>query len=251
MKVFLLFIALCLFTLKPGLSAAYDDADCRACHGIGSKESRLRVSLGEFEDSVHGRDLACADCHEDIVDESHEQARSSTVDCTGCHEQPNRHGQGASGGAAPRCWDCHTRHHVLSPGSPRSSVHASNLTRTCRGCHPSETGDRDFLSALPAVRIASHGKQDFSTAYTMGNCLGCHQGKAAHGESERLSGDNCDRCHLRENGESPLLGRMHPEADPGAQPVVFASALLYQAGLWALVLAGFVFFTRARTKRDH
>jgi hypothetical protein len=63
------------------------------------------------------------------------------------------------------------------------------------------------------VRIKSHPKQDFSGTYDKTNCLGCHQGAAAHGESGNINGQTCYKCHITPEGRGALLGHIHPKAD--------------------------------------
>jgi len=233
-------------TLVTSLCGAYEEEDCVRCHGAGAGENRLHVPVEDFKASVHGRDVGCRDCHQEIVDGGHQRRKGSIrVACGDCHEKENLHGSGATEKTVPGCHDCHSKHTILGKDDPGSTVHPANLRRTCQGCHPVAGGKKDYLSWFPSVRVSSHGKEDFSRSYDMGNCIGCHQGKAAHGEDVRLSQDTCDKCHFRdaERGAS-LAGTMHPEADRNGQPGVFASALLHQAGLWVLVLAGIMSFVR-------
>lgn len=239
-----------MILLVPSLCHAYEEADCARCHGTGAAESTLVVSMDQFKASAHGREVGCMDCHTDITDAAHQgRSGAARVDCNQCHEQENRHGVGGLGGRRPRCHDCHSTHGILSRNHPDSTVHVSNLKDTCKGCHPVAGGDRDFLSWLPSIRVSSHGKQDLGASYDMGNCVGCHQGKAAHGEDQRISQDNCDKCHIPEiRGRASLSGTMHPKADPEEQPVVYGAALVYQGFLWALVACGIGFIIRSRSK---
>jgi hypothetical protein len=87
------------------------------------------------------------------------------------------------------------------------------------------------LAWFPSVRIKSHPKQDFNGSFDEANCLGCHQGKAAHGETEPINAQSCYRCHLTPDGRGELFGRFHCEADWGEQPVTYAAALAYQFSL--------------------
>jgi len=94
------------------------------------------------------------------------------------------------------------------------------------------------------VRIKSHPKQDFNGSYDHANCLGCHQGKAAHGESQAVNVQTCYKCHLTPEGRGKLLGHIHPKADWGEQPATYTAAIVYQCSLAVLCWGGFRFFIR-------
>lgn len=66
----------------------------------------------------------------------------------------------------------------------------------CIKCHADKTGEGEFFSKAVSFRVASHPKADFSENYSIEkNCLGCHQGKGAHGESGSVSSERCYMCH--------------------------------------------------------
>jgi hypothetical protein len=176
------------------------------------------------------------------------------VDCGKCHEQVNRHGSKTAGNDQPQCHACHTSHRILEKDDPSSSVHPSNLRGTCGVCHPVESGGADYLTWLPSVRIKSHPKQDFSVSYDQTNCLGCHQGAGAHGESGNINKQTCYGCHLTPEGHGALLGRIHPKADVQKQPATYAAAMVYQLSLAILLWYGFRllihrFKARSRNRR--
>jgi hypothetical protein len=227
-------------------SSAYTQEDCVRCHKEGSTESTLHLSLKGFEASVHGREsIACQDCHAGVMDEEHQTTQGSgVVNCGECHEQENRHGIASQNEKGPECYACHTKHSVLEKGNPASSVNANRLEETCKGCHALECGNIDYLSWLPSLQIASHGKQDFSENYSSTNCIGCHQGMAAHGEKENLNDQNCHRCHLPQSGEAGLWGYAHPKADTSTHSDIFAAAVIYQILLGLVLLGGFGFYIR-------
>jgi hypothetical protein len=136
-----------------------------------------------------------------------------------------------------------------SKDDPQSSVHPDRLQQTCRTCHPVQSGPPDYFSWFTSIRIASPPKQDFSLVYTRENCLGCHQGKAAHGEEAFLNDQNCHICHLDDDGRNQLLGVMHPDATLNTQPGVFAAAFTYQLALAVMVWGGFRWLVRYFSKR--
>jgi len=105
-----------------------------------------------------------------------------------------------------------------------------------------ECDQKDFLSFLPSLTIASHSKQDFSQPAEKDDCLGCHQGQAAHGEQIPLTGQNCSLCHLPLKKQAPLVGYLHLKADKKIQPVSFVIAIFYMVALIFLVWGGFRFF---------
>ena len=222
-------------------ATAYTPEDCIECHRTGSGESGLHISVGEYEASIHGPEITCLECHTGVVDEQHESTKGSgAVDCSACHEQENRHGLNGPEERRPKCYDCHTRHHMLSKTDPASAVHPDNLATTCAGCHPAASGETDFFSWFPSYQIASHNKGDFTTAYNKENCLGCHQGAAAHGESSPIDEQNCYKCHLSPDKAGAMWGYMHPKPDVKTQPTVFAAASIYQVffALGLIVLLG-------------
>jgi hypothetical protein len=227
---------------------AYTIQECIDCHQTGSTDSELQLSIDEFNASVHGEEeeeTTCQDCHTLVEDESHEtDLGAGAVDCSGCHEQENSHGRGSKTGTAPQCYSCHTRHGMLAKDDPLSSVHSQRLKETCRSCHTRECGETDYLSWLPSLQIASHSKQDFSLSYSRDNCLGCHQGKAFHGEHEPTNDQTCFTCHVTLDGQNKLLGYIHSKADARRQPGVMAAATIYQVIMGVLVLGGFAFFIR-------
>lgn len=224
---------------------AYTPEDCIECHREGSSESTLQIAIGEFNASIHAEEASCQDCHTMVEDESHETTPGSgAVDCSSCHEQENRHGRGSESGTRPQCYSCHTRHGMLAKDDPRSSVYLKQLKETCRSCHPRECGQTDYLSWLPSLQVASHGKQDFSQIYERTNCLGCHQGVGAHGVQEILTDQTCFTCHVFLDGQNKLQGYIHSKADARLQPGVFAAAYIYQGFLGVLILGGFAFFIR-------
>ena len=245
MTRFPLYFLVLLVSLMTPSAWAYTADDCIKCHKEGSPESSLHIILKEFQASIHGREMACMDCHSGVKGEDHQTMRGSgAVDCGQCHEQKNRHGLQSIGNNRPECHSCHTRHYILEKENKASAVYSGQLRVTCKGCHPVECGEADYLSWLPSKQIASHNKQDFNRAYAKDDCLGCHQGGAAHGEEEILNKQNCYKCHLNGAEQAKLLGYIHPRADSKKQPVIFAAAAIYQIFMVVLLWGGFRFYIR-------
>ncbi|MGM0655564.1 MAG: hypothetical protein ACQETR_09640 [Thermodesulfobacteriota bacterium] len=108
-------------------------------------------------------------------------------------------------GRSVTCLECHTgitgEDHMSGEGVARVN---------CSGCHEMETGKTGLFSIFSSSRIASHKKANFSTNYKMDNCLGCHQGTGAHGETEPINEQDCYKCH-DPNLKAAMWGYMHPE----------------------------------------
>lgn len=245
-KVFGIWLLLAIFIVSP--AAAYTQKDCIACHGEENSMSRLVISAEKFRESVHS-DLTCMGCHTGIVDQSHQTASGKHgVDCSGCHGIENFHGA-QSYNNRPECHDCHGSHSIKPPENSKSRVNADRLDQTCKQCHPAESGQSDFFSWLPSLKISSHKKQDMSRDYSEKNCIGCHQAKAVHGGDGQINRDNCRRCHK----EDSLLGAIHVGVDLRTQPGVFAAGIIYQIVLVVLALGGIACFIRifsARSKQE-
>jgi hypothetical protein len=238
-----------VITGLPSSVWAYTQDECIQCHQSGSKESTRQISMETFNASVHGEETGCQDCHTGVTDESHTSTPGSgAADCSACHDQVNRHGL-HSERTPPDCYACHTKHNILSKDDVRSTVHADNLKETCKSCHAQRSGNTDYFSWLPSLQVSSHEKQDFSRDYSADNCVGCHQGKAVHGEEAVVNDQDCYKCHVSLNGENLLYGYIHPNADDKEQPDTFIAASAYQLSLIALVWGGLGFFIRKFSRK--
>lgn len=211
----------------------YSQDECIRCHRPDSTESRLHIDLNAYRTSVHANEIGCVDCHVEIADDAHFNNKNpETVDCRKCHEKKDLH---AADQHIP-CSDCHTRHRVYSPGDPRASVHWTNLKHTCKGCHPAQTGSARGWSRMTAFHIVFHAKQDLSTPFDEGMCVGCHQGRAAHGEQGTIDNLDCQRCHLPDQGQKWLSGNFHPDRDWRAHPMNVIATLVSFIGLLGFIL---------------
>ncbi|MBT3257323.1 MAG: hypothetical protein HN366_12835 [Deltaproteobacteria bacterium] len=235
-----------LFFLTTSDLYAYEPDECLNCHREGSGKSVLHMSVGEYESSVHHGEISCMDCHTGVVDDSHMKKRGSgNVDCGACHDQDNRHGMGSKVmGASPQCYSCHTRHGIQGKDHPASSVHPDNLHQTCGSCHPAQTGDTGFLAWLPSVQIRTHGKQDFACDYDEEDCLGCHQGKAAHGEETPLNKRDCRKCHFSTDDRIGVVGNIHPKSKGKKDTIDIIAGAVYGVVAALLLMGGCRFYTR-------
>ncbi len=130
---------------------------CSRCHDHKKEAEDYRASvhgrLALSEDPEEG--ATCGDCHgaHDIksLKKSKEyklKFRSSAKEvCGQCHMDRYTtyndyyHGRAYKRGAhdAPPCWDCHDYHNVLPASEAASSISATNLAKTCGGCHRGST----------------------------------------------------------------------------------------------------------------
>ncbi|NUM36393.1 MAG: cytochrome b/b6 domain-containing protein [Candidatus Brocadiae bacterium] len=134
---------------------------CGKCH---EKEAK------EYSASIHGRAVAhglhdspsCTDCHEEHLIRKHTDPRSpvnranlSSMTCARCHEnvemaakyglpaeviqsyEDSYHGWAVKRGAqsVAICTDCHNTHAIGNVLDPASSIHKSNVIKTCGKCH--------------------------------------------------------------------------------------------------------------------
>ncbi|MCK4794297.1 MAG: hypothetical protein KAV87_61790 [Desulfobacteraceae bacterium] len=250
MKKFIFYFLGLLILLTAYDTLGYTPEDCIRCHKEGSPESRLHISWKEYETSIHGREITCQDCHTGVRDKDHKTIKGSgAVDCSQCHDNENRHGLESKNEHRPRCYSCHTTHAIFEKDSELSSVHGKNLKKTCKTCHPAECGDRDYMSWLLSLQISSHNKQNFGQVFDTDNCLGCHQGMAAHGEDAPLNDQDCYKCHLSPEGEPLLLGYIHPKADLDKHPTIFAAGAVYLLLILVLFSGGFAFYIRRFSKK--
>src|SRR5580704_8133143 len=138
---------------------------CGKCHDQISKE---------FQQSIHGTAVAqgnwqapvCTDCHGIHSIKAHTDPNSpvsaqnvAQVTCARCHEGvrlsqefgiegrrettylASYHGLASKGGSqiVANCASCHGTHSIFPSSDPRSTIHRSNLARTCGQCHPGVT----------------------------------------------------------------------------------------------------------------
>ncbi|MBI2900126.1 MAG: hypothetical protein HYY17_08065 [Planctomycetes bacterium] len=119
---------------------------CRTCH-VGIFESWKESSHGKLWEGGKDQGPVCTTCHSahEIKDPTTGPFRLRAPDnCGGCHKQEKGtyrdtfHGKATSLGmaVAATCSDCHTPHKNLPKSDPASTVHPSNLAKTCGRCHP-------------------------------------------------------------------------------------------------------------------
>ncbi|MGP8252747.1 MAG: cytochrome b/b6 domain-containing protein [Terracidiphilus sp.] len=167
------------------------DADCLACHSNPSltkqengKTVTLYIDQNQLKHSIHGKVLACVDCHKD----QNQTARSgppAKVACADCHaaaQDAYAHSMHAKpAGAAPAaatCVDCHgPPHGILAPGHPKSPVNHANIPATCGRCHGQKfLMESNGVSAQPFISYQSsvHGRAVANGSMKAAVCTDCH-----------------------------------------------------------------------------
>jgi predicted CXXCH cytochrome family protein len=157
---------------------------CGRCHSEVAKT---------YEESVHGKAVqrgsgdspTCTNCHGDhqiyaTQDPRSAVSRSNVAEkvCSNCHNSvrlsqkygiasdrfasfaDSYHGLASKGGslAVANCASCHGVHNIKPSSDPASTIHPSNLVRTCGQCHPN--ANQNFAKGAVHVLEAdeSHGK---------------------------------------------------------------------------------------------
>lgn len=200
-------------------SSTVSAAECKECH------------LNQFylyQKSIHANYVECIDCHKMIHnDQNISSPIYPTVKCNNCHYIQNKHGVGSLK-ERPQCVDCHNKHLILSHRDAESSVNRQNFRFTCSRCHQDQFQETNYLMFLPSFIIRSHKKQEISKNYSRSDCIGCHQGKAVHGNDSLLSQNRCDICHKPLGKSSIYLGSFHKKFNIKNQPFESVAAILYQ-----------------------
>ena len=127
----------------------HDASACLGCHGnegfempgADRKMKSLHVASAKFEKSVHGKFLACVDCHADRTEIPHKEGMpKSKVDCGNCHSDQKAayltsvHGQEAQKGnlKAATCSSCHSKHEIQHVNTDESKL---AIVQSCGKCH--------------------------------------------------------------------------------------------------------------------
>lgn len=169
------------------------DADCLACHAdptltttdANGATVNLAVDESKFKHSVHGRLLACVDCHADVKSLAHEKPPEK-VSCDQCHADAARayahstHAKASTTGKNPpaTCVDCHgDAHQIEGGGNPKSPVNHSNIPATCGRCHGQKfLMESNGVSTQPFVSYQSsvHGRAVANGSKQAAVCTDCH-----------------------------------------------------------------------------
>ncbi|MEZ5332278.1 MAG: cytochrome c3 family protein [Thermoanaerobaculia bacterium] len=180
--------------------AADDAVACLDCHD----------EIPGFENTVHGF-LDCTDCHAGIDLDVHPDATPAPA-CADCHEDAvdematSVHADASSLGIEMDCQSCHGSIHALAPStSPASPINPHRLAATCGRCHadPKLAEQLSYRRVLPlAAYEASVHAQALAAGEDGANCSSCHGShgilKASDPESRvnpRNVGSTCGHCH--------------------------------------------------------
>src|SRR6266576_302108 len=114
---------------------------CTDCHGIHSIKAHTDPNSPVSAQNV--AQATCARCHEGM-------RLSQEFGVEGCRETTylaSYHGLASRLGSqvVANCASCHGTHSIFPSSDPRSTIHTSNLARTCGQCHPGVT--EKFTSA--------------------------------------------------------------------------------------------------------
>jgi cytochrome b subunit of formate dehydrogenase len=114
---------------------------CTDCHGIHSIAAHNDPNSPVSAQNV--AQLTCARCHEGVrlSQEFGVAGRRATTYLASYHGLASRLGSQV----VANCASCHGTHSIFPSSDPRSTIHASNLARTCGQCHPGVT--EKFTSA--------------------------------------------------------------------------------------------------------
>jgi hypothetical protein len=218
--------------LPPSMDATNS---CVTCHATLT-DQKLRAPAKEFVTSVHRDDrIGCAGCHHgdprDPTVGAHKSegflAHPTHAEipgvCGSCHSDAgfmrhlnsrlpvgqaalynlSLHGKLTAAGdeSAPACADCHGKHDILGPSSPKSPVNRANVATLCGGCHAD--GKRMAKYGLRTDQAPKWEKSVHGQAFKRGNpnaptCTGCHGAHAATPPEASSVGRACGRCHEEE-----------------------------------------------------
>jgi hypothetical protein len=203
----------------------YSDLECLFCHGKSNifqitSDGAVRsvyVDPEEWSQDIHQRSkMVCVDCHTNANPYVHFREGFIDVDCARCHPEEEEEYQKnihltfttiTSGKELPSCHHCHSRHYVLPQDNSSSSVHESNVGKTCAECH-AEVMMTGLLKGASLGKISGHRKGDLAQRFDMKVCIDCHYEDAAHG-AKRIYKDYCSRCHDVRSKINIALGPTH------------------------------------------
>ena len=114
---------------------------CTDCHGIHSIKAHTDPNSPVSAQNV--AQATCARCHEGVrlSQEFGVEGRRATTYLASYHGLASRLGSQV----VANCASCHGTHSIFPSSDPRSTIHPSNLARTCGQCHPGVT--EKFTSA--------------------------------------------------------------------------------------------------------
>ena len=187
---------------EEGCLDCHEDAEETFEVGDGT-EITVGIDVEAWTGSVHGKELACRDCHRTISEHPHPEVAARSVrdytlqqakTCQHCHyayytrmlDGIHFELQEAGDGRTPVCVDCHGSHDVRAPGEPRLDVSAR-----CGRCH--EEIRASYEASVHGRSLAIDPRADAPV------CTDCH---GAHDIADprtlafkSASYQICARCH--------------------------------------------------------
>jgi len=251
-KILLLAVLAILSALAAtSLPASAQEIDtCLECHEddeLTKNQAGSVISLyfdrEQWEPSVHAAEgLDCSDCHTDLADGDFPHAEElSPPACSMCHEDEadifahSLHGRAVENGdpLAPRCWDCHGKHDVLSADIPESRVNRFNIPLMCGSCHKEGTPvarmyDIPQDSILTNYSLSIHGEGLYKRGLTISAvCTDCHTAHDVRDHEDSASSIHrenvaatCQKCHGRiEQVHQKVISGELWESEPHKVPV--------------------------------
>lgn len=176
---------------------------CDDCHGgdVSAVESEP-AHAGEFLGSPSKNEVVrlCASCHSDV-----ERMRPFGLPADQVAEfRTSRHGQlllEEGNTDVPTCSGCHDAHTILPPDDARSSVHPTQIPRTCAACHSDEERMAPYgigTGQFEDFRQSAHGVALFEEEnFAAPSCVGCHGSHSALPPRVMEIANVCGRCHVR------------------------------------------------------
>ncbi len=217
--------------------------DCMRCHEQknvkSSKDGRsLFVDVEEYAKSMHGKKIACSQCHSE-VQASHVRpcdAITKKIDCAQCHTEVGEQYQQSTHGKlfakndpnAPTCKECHGTHGVKGKLDTSSPIFAINIPKLCARCH--QEGKRAAVrykgtehNIINHYTESIHGKGLEKSGLTVtAKCTDCHTSHRELPKSDSLSSVNpknlpttCGKCHhgIEEQFEKSIHSKLVSKSD--------------------------------------
>jgi hypothetical protein len=182
----------------PGTAALRaQSAGCESCHGElellrqqagGLARAReLLVPAHLVAGSAHA-DMSCAECHTNYARYPHDDQRTQTTACAGCHQQADTlwsRGVHANADETVGCVECHTAHDVRTVDVIRSPEGAHLGNAPCLSCHEANALPRHEPHAQEIACAACHAPHDnrpvddpessLAPANQLRTCGACHE----------------------------------------------------------------------------
>ncbi len=259
---FILFILFVLSIHPSSLQSldGYLNKDCLKCHekpeisqtlSNGHTRSIHVDPLGWSQDIHQKKGMTCVDCHVQATPSFHLREGFKKANCASCHPEEeeeftkNIHFEYRNvtpEKTLPLCYDCHTKHFVLLRDNPESSIHETNIGKTCGTCH-AEVNVKGIFKGSSLGKISGHRKGDLSEKFDMNVCISCHYEDSAHGP-KRAYKEYCSRCHDVRKKVDGILGPIHLDSARWAKFNYVGSSL----AIFSLLGLGVFYGVRTRKK---